>query len=84
MIPLPGIASLHIFDHTDRFAKITVFMATGETAYSYEPAIRFYNSLNGPKRSLILKEANHIEFYWKDEFADQAVAGIDVFFRQHI
>ena len=83
-VSLPGVAKLHVFNYSDKFDHIPVFMATGEKAYSYEPAMRFYNSLKGPKESLILDEANHVEFYWKDEYADQAVEGIDEFFKKYI
>lgn len=80
---LPGIASLHIFDYANKFAKIPVFMATGAAAYSYEPAVRFYDALKGPKESLVIDDANHVEFYWKDAYADKAVDGIDRFFKEH-
>ncbi len=81
---LPGIAKLHIFNYADKFDNIPVYMATGEKAYSFEPAMRFYNSLNGPKDSVVLKEANHVEFYWKEEYADQAVEGMNEFFKKYV
>ncbi|MEM6430362.1 MAG: alpha/beta hydrolase, partial [Deinococcota bacterium] len=81
---LPGIVKLHIFNYANKFDYIPVYMVTGEEAYSFEPAMRFYNSLKGPKDSLVLKEANHVQFYWKDEYADQAVEGMDAFFKSYL
>ncbi|TNE51815.1 MAG: alpha/beta hydrolase [Deltaproteobacteria bacterium] len=81
---LPGVAKLDINNDVDRFDEVPVFMVSGENAYSLEPAMRFYNALNGPKDSVVLKDANHVEFYWKHEYADQAVACMNTFFQAQL
>ena len=68
---------MHPFDYSDKFDNIPVFLASGKEAYSLEPALRFYDSLNGPKDKLIVEGTNHVEFYWKDENGDKAAAAVD-------
>ena len=57
-------------------------MAMGDAAYSYERTVRFYAALNGPKESIVIDDATHFEFYWKDAYAEKAVDGIDRFFKE--
>lgn len=79
---LPGIAKAHVFNYSKYFNDTPVFMMSGENAYSFELATRFFNSLKGQKESKVLDKANHVEFYWKDEYAYLAVDGIDNFFKK--
>ncbi|MEM9672873.1 MAG: alpha/beta hydrolase [Bacteroidota bacterium] len=79
---LPGVARLHIFNHAKEFDSIPVVQVVGKDAYSVEPAMRFYDSLNGPKELLELENTNHVDFYYKDEPADKAVDKVDAFFKK--
>ncbi len=81
---LAGIAKMHPFDYSDKYDNIPVFLASGKDAYSLEPALRFYDSLIGPKDKLIIEDTNHVEFYWKDENGDKATIAVDQFFKKHI
>ncbi|GEM_PF-2881672 len=80
---LVGVSTLSIFNYADQYDNIPVYVVSGENAYSLDPGMRFYNSLNGPKDSIVLEEATHGDFYWKDKYADQAVERIDSFFKKH-
>ncbi|MEN0049814.1 MAG: alpha/beta hydrolase [Bacteroidota bacterium] len=80
---LAGVAKLHIFDFAKEFKSIPVVQVVGKEAYSYEPAMRFYNMLPGTKELLELENTNHVDFYYKDEAGDKAVEAIDRFFRKH-
>ena len=81
---LPGVARLHIFNYAKEFDNIPVVQVVGKDAYSYEPAMRFYNMLPGTKELLELEHTNHVDFYYKDEPADQAVEKVDSFFKKYI
>jgi len=81
---LSTVAKLYVFDYADRYSDIPVFMATGERGYSYEPAMRFYDQLDGPRERLVLAENNHVDFYYKDEPTTRAVDGIDAFFKRQL
>lgn len=81
---LSGVARLHIFNHIKKFDSIPVVQVVGKEAYSAEPAMRFYNSLKGPKELLELENTNHVDFYYKDEPADKAVEKVDIFFKKYI
>ena len=81
---LPGVARLHIFNFAKEFKSIPVVQVVGKEAYSYEPAMRFYNMLPGTKELLELENTNHVDFYYKDEPADKAVDKIDLFFKKYI
>ncbi len=58
-------------------------MATGDAGNRYETTVRFYYALNGPKESLVIEDANHVEFYLKDTYADKVVDGIYRFFKEN-
>ncbi|MEM6344121.1 MAG: CocE/NonD family hydrolase [Bacteroidota bacterium] len=81
---LPGVASLHIFNFAKEFKSIPVVQVVGKDAYSYEPAMRFYNMLPGTKELLELENTNHVDFYYKDKPADMAVEKIDSFFKNYL
>lgn len=81
---LPGVAKLHIFNFAKEFKSIPVVQVVGKEAYSYEPAMRFYNMLSGTKELLELENTNHVDFYYKDEPADKAVEKVDTFFKKYI
>ncbi len=47
---------------------------------------RFFKMLQGPAEKTMnkIKGSDHFEFYWKDEYVDQAVAGLDRFYKPYI
>ncbi|MEM6737871.1 MAG: alpha/beta hydrolase [Bacteroidota bacterium] len=81
---LPGVARLHIFNHAKALSSIPVVQVVGKEAYSYEPAMRFYNMLTGTKELLEIENTNHVDFYYKDEVGNQAVDKIDSFFKRQL
>ena len=81
-----GVAALNMFDLSDKLNNIPIHIETGEHAQSREPAERFFKMLKGPAEKTMnrIKGADHFELYWKDEYVDQAVDGLDRFYKKYI
>lgn len=81
-----GVAALNMFKLPNKLNSIPIHIETGEKAQSREPAERFFKMLKGPaeKTINIIKGSDHFELYYKDEYVDQAVAGLDGFYKKYI
>lgn len=75
--------SFSIFDFVDYFDGLPLFMAYGEDAASAAGAQKFFDLVQGEKQLLTLPGADHFEMYWKPEYVDPTVEGIDDFFSKH-
>ena len=81
-----GVAALDGFKLPARLNHTPVHIETGDKAQSLEPAERFFKMLKGPAEKTMnkIKGSDHFELYWKDEYVDQAVAGLDRFYKKYI
>ncbi len=81
-----GVASLDMFKLPPKLNNTPIHIETGDKAQSLEPAERFFKMLKGPAEKTMnkVKGSDHFELYWKDEYVDQAVAGLDNFYKSHL
>ncbi len=81
-----GVAALDMFKLPAQLDNTPIHIETGDKAQSLEPAERFFKMLKGPAEKTMnkIKGSDHFQLYWKDEYVDQAVAGLDNFYKKYI
>ena len=78
-VPVLGFS---IFEYDEEVDRVPTYVVYGDEAVSKDGAIRFYDMVDGQKDRLVLEGAGHFDVYWKPEFVNPAVEGINAFFRK--
>ncbi len=81
---LEPMLGFSIYNYTQMFDAIPVYMVYGDNAASTAGAIRFYDALNGTKEKLVLKNASHFDLYWKPNHVEPSVEGIAAFLKSYV
>jgi len=81
-----GVAALDMFKLAPKLNNTPIHIETGDKAQSLKPAEHFFKMLKGPTEKSMnkIKGSDHFELYWNDEYVDQAVAGLDSFYKKYI
>ncbi len=79
-----AILSFSIFDFTNMFDAVPVYVVYGNHAITAGGAERFYQEINGPKDKLVIEGAGHFDLYWMSEYVDPAVVSISQFLESNI
>ena len=84
LLSLGPTLSFSIYNFTNFFDSVPVYMVYGELAASAAGAQRFYDAIKGPKEKLVIKGARHFDLYWKPECVNPAVEGISRFLKNQV
>jgi len=81
-----GVAALDGLKLPPELDNTPVHIETGDQAQSLDGAERFFKKLKGPAEKTMnkIKGSDHFQLYWKDEYVDQAVTGLDRFYKKYI